>query len=50
MLRGVELDQLAKIHEAGKIGDSCRLLQIVGHDDDGVILLQLIDGFLDLGR
>lgn len=35
MLRGIELDQLAEIHEAGKLGDSCRLLQIVGHDDDG---------------
>src|SRR4029079_16444325 len=33
---GVELDQLAEIHEGGEIGHPRRLLHVVGDDDDRV--------------
>src|SRR5665213_4479502 len=44
-----ELDQPAQEHEAGIVGDPRRLLQIVGDDDDRIVLLQLDDGLLELG-
>src|SRR6516162_309367 len=49
LARGVELDQLAEIHEGGIIRDARRLLHVVGHDGDGVIVLELVDQLLDLG-
>ena len=45
---GVELDQLAEIHEGREVGDARRLLHVVGDDRDGVVLLQLVDQVLDL--
>ena len=48
LLRLVVLDQLAHQKEAGMIGDARRLLHIMGHNDDGVLGLELKDQFLDL--
>src|SRR3954466_4358967 len=45
----VELDQFAEIHEGGEIGDARRLLHVVGDDHDRVVVLQLVNQFLDLG-
>src|SRR4249919_1768757 len=50
LARGVELDQLAEIHEGGEIGDARRLLHVVGDDHDRVVLFELVDQLLDLGR
>src|SRR5580765_1394110 len=44
-----ELDQLAGIHEGGEVRNAGRLLHIVGHDHDRVVLLQLVHQLLDLG-
>ena len=44
-----ELDQVAQEHEAGVVGDPRRLLQVMGDDDDRVVLLQLDDRLLELG-
>src|SRR5262249_54158789 len=44
-----ELDPLAEIHEGGAVLDGGGLLHVVGGDDDRVVLLQLVDQFLDLG-
>src|SRR4051794_31048234 len=49
LLGDVELDEVAEIHEGGEVGDARRLLHVVGHDDDRVVLLQLVDQLLDLG-
>src|SRR5262245_21678442 len=49
LARGVELDQLAEIHEGGEVGDARRLLHVVGDDHDRVVLLELVDQLLDLG-
>src|SRR6185436_13132248 len=49
LARGVELDQLAQIHEGGEIGDARRLLHVVGDDHDRVVLFELVDQLLDLG-
>src|SRR5437016_2259686 len=49
LARQIELDQLAEIHEAGEVGHPRGLLHVVGHDDDRVVLLELIDQLLDLG-
>src|SRR5262249_35816290 len=44
--RQIELHQLAQIHEGGEIGHPRRLLHVVGHDDDGVVLFELVDQLL----
>src|SRR5262249_45876437 len=49
LARGIELDQLPEIHKGGKVGHARRLLHVVGHDHDRVILFELVDQFLDLG-
>src|ERR1700719_2185064 len=45
----VELDQVAKIHEGGLVGDPRGLLHVMRDDGDGVVLRQFLDQFLDLG-
>src|SRR4051812_12521192 len=49
LLGDVELDKLAEIHEGGEVRDARRLLHVMRHDDDRVVLLQLVDQLLDLG-
>src|SRR5262249_53594883 len=49
LARGVELDQLAQIHEGGEVGNARRLLHVVGDDHDRVILFELVDQLLDFG-
>ena len=49
LFRRAEFHQLAQIHEGGVVGRARGLLHIVGHDDDGVIVGQFVDQFLDLG-
>src|SRR4029079_2354462 len=49
VLSRAELDQLAEIHEGGEVRDARRLLHVMRHDDDGVVLLELVDQLLDLG-
>src|SRR3954453_22488501 len=46
---GVELDQLAEIHEGGEIRHPRRLLHVVGDDDQGVFRFQLVHQLFDLG-
>src|SRR5439155_18881453 len=46
--RGVELDELPEIHEGGEVGYTRRLLHVVRHNHDRVMLLELVDQFLDL--
>src|SRR5215813_7312198 len=46
---GPDLDELAQIEEGGVVGDAGGLLHRVGHDDDRVLLLELVDQLLDLG-
>src|SRR5215813_9586374 len=45
---GPDLDQLTEIEERSVIRDARRLLHGVRHDDDGVLLLELVDELLDL--
>src|SRR3974390_1681393 len=45
----IELDELAQIHEGGEHRDTRGLLHIVSDDNDGVILLELVDELFDLG-
>src|SRR3954469_14195546 len=45
-----ELHQFTEIHESGEVRDARGLLHVVGDDHDRVILLQLVDQLLDLGR
>src|SRR5690348_7177648 len=45
-----ELDQVARQEETGVLRDARRLLQVVGDDGDGVLLLELFDQLLDLER
>src|SRR5690242_7708868 len=45
-----DLDQLPQIEEGGVVRDPGGLLHGVGHDDDRVLLLQLVDELLDLRR
>src|SRR5712692_6488130 len=45
---GVEFNELAEIHEGGEVGDPRRLLHVVRHDHDRVVLLELVDQLLDL--
>ena len=44
------LDQLAEPEEGGLVRDARRLLQVVRHDDDRVLRLELLDQLLDLQR
>src|SRR5512143_2886773 len=44
-----ELDQLAEKHEGREIRHARGLLHIVGHNGDRVVILELVDQFLDLG-
>ncbi len=46
----IDLDQPAHVEESGDVGTPARLLHVVGDDDDGVVLLQLVDELLDLDR
>src|SRR5262245_38274468 len=46
----VELDDLAEIHEGGEVGHAGGLLHVVGHDDDRIEGLELVDKLLDLRR
>src|SRR6185295_7498600 len=48
--RGSELHQPPEPEERGLVRDARRLLQVVGHDHDRVILLQLVDQLLDPER
>ena len=50
LLRGVEFDQLSHVEETCVFRDARRLLHVVGHDDDGVALLERVDKLLDLRR
>src|SRR5689334_17816982 len=55
LLGGVHLDQATwlagagEVEERGVLGDSGGLLHVVGHDDDRVLLLELVDQVLDRG-
>ena len=40
---------LAEVHEGRVVGHARGLLHVVGHDDDRVVGLQLVDQLLDLG-
>src|ERR1700755_2024711 len=44
-----ELHQLAEIHEGGEVRDTRRLLHVMRDDGDGVVVLELVDQFFDLG-
>ena len=56
LLRVVDFDQPAglagglEVKERGLIADPGGLLHVVGHDDDGVVLLELSDQILDRQR
>src|SRR5260370_7261006 len=45
--RGTEFDQVAVKQECGGVADARSLLHIVGHNDQGAILLQMEEQFLD---
>ena len=45
---GAVLDELAQVEEGGVVGDADRLLHVVRHDHDRVVLLELVDQLLDL--
>src|SRR5260370_41942418 len=45
--RGTEFDQVAVKQECGGVADARNLLHIVGHSDQGAILLQMEEQFLD---
>src|SRR5262245_18590296 len=45
-----ELHHFAEIHERSIVGDARRLLHVVGDDRDRVVLFELVDQLLDLGR
>ena len=49
-VRGVELDHFAQVHVGREIGHAGRLLHIVGDDQDGDLILEIRDEFLDAGR
>src|SRR5690242_6303005 len=50
LVRGVVLDQLAKIKEGSVIRNARRLLHVVRDDDDRKLLFQIQNQVLDLGR
>ena len=43
-------DQASEEKECGVVGDACRLLQVVRHDDDRQLLLQLVQQLFDALR
>ncbi len=43
----VVLDQVAQVHEGGVVGHARGLLHVVGHDHDGVLVLELFHQLLD---
>ena len=43
----VVLDDFAEVEKRGVVGDAGGLLHVVGDEDDGVVLLELVDEFLD---
>src|SRR5215475_763297 len=45
---GIELNELAEIHEGREVGHAGGLLHVVGHDHDRVVDLELVDELLDL--
>src|SRR5690606_25615305 len=45
-----ELDQLPEVHEGSIVRDPRRLLHVVGDDEDGHPVAQLVDQFLDARR
>src|SRR5579884_1860772 len=49
LVRRSRLDEAALVEKAVHIRNACRLLHIMGHNDDGVILLQLEHEVLDPG-
>src|SRR5882724_6108475 len=49
-LRFIELNKLSVEEKACLVGYARRLLHVVGHDDDRVVLLEIVDQFLDFGR
>src|SRR5438477_246139 len=46
----VELHELSVQEETGFIRYACSLLHVMSHDDNRVVLLQIVDQFLDFGR
>src|ERR1700683_161433 len=48
--RGVHFNQAPHVKESGDIGATARLLHVMGDDDNGVVLLQLVNEFLNLDR
>src|SRR5262245_24021459 len=49
LARGIELGQLAQIHERREIRDAGGLLHIMRDDHDRIVRLELVDQLLDLG-
>lgn len=47
LVRWPILDHLPKMHESGEVRDAGRLLHVVGHDDDCVVVAKLIHQFFD---
>src|ERR1700727_417533 len=45
----VEFDELAQIHEGGELRYARRLLHVVRHDGDRVVLGEFVDELFDLG-
>src|SRR5947209_9275917 len=43
-------DDAAEHEEGGAVADAGGLLHVVGDDDDGVVVFQLVDQLFDLGR
>jgi len=48
--RKTELHQFSKQHESHLVGNADRLWQIMRHYDDGMFVLQLMDGLLNVRR
>ncbi len=44
-----KLDQFSQVEEGGPVGNAGCLLHVVGDDDEGVVVFQAPDEFLDLG-
>src|SRR6218665_2877584 len=50
LLGGAEFDHLAEVHVGGVVAAAGRLLHVVRHDGNRVVVLELVDQLLDLGR
>src|ERR1700722_13335119 len=48
-LRRADFDQIAHVEIRGTLRYARRLLHVVGHDDDGIVVPQFIDKILDSG-